>query len=147
MDETLLYQLKEDLQEEFDNSIDFQDVEVITSYEDDSFRDIHYPCVILYELENAPDSRYYDMNEHVINVAYQFSIMSEGFDGEDATKRVMMIMDFITKFMRGKRYSSMQKINSTGVQRHPNDVNIKIGYMRYEGCINIDTNTIYRRKY
>ena len=145
MDETLIYQLKDDLQNEFDMSNDFQDVEVITAYEDDNFRDIHYPCVIIYELENSPNPKYYDMQEHVVDVAYQFTVMSEGIYGEDAAKRVLLIMDFITKYLRGKKYTSLRKINSTGVQSHPNDTSIKMGYMRYEGCINIDTNTIYRR--
>ena len=144
LNETLLYQLQEDLQDLFDNSIDYQDVDVRTGYED--FNEITYPCVIIYELENEPDLRYYDMQEHVNNVAYQFTIMSEGIDGENATKRVMLIMDYITKYMRGRRYTSLRKTNSTGVQPHPNDMNIKIGYMRYEGCIDIDTNIIYRRK-
>lgn len=143
LDETLLYQLKDDLTELFDSSTDYQDVDVKTGYED--FTEIKYPCVIIYELENSPDPRYYDMQEHVNNVAYQFTVMSEGTFGEDAVKRVLLIMDYITKYMRGRRYTSLQKTNSTGVQTHPNDTNIKIGYMRYEGCINIDTNTIYRR--
>lgn len=145
MDETLMYQLKDDLQDLFDESIDFQDVEVLTSYED--FHDIHYPCVIIYELENSPNDLYYDMQEHVVDVSYQFTIMSENRFGEDAVKRVMLIMDYITKYMRGRKYTSLQKIMSTGVQKHPNDSNVKVGYMRYQGCINIDTNTIYRRKY
>jgi hypothetical protein len=143
LDETLIYQLKDDLQEQFDMSNDYQDVTVKTAYED--FTDITYPCVIIYELENSPNSRYYDMQEHVVDVAYQFTIMSEGTFGEDAVKRVLLIMDYITKYMRGRKYTSLQKVNSTGVQTHPNDTNIKVGYMRYEGCIDIDTNIIYRR--
>jgi len=143
MDETLLYQLKDDLQELFDMSDNFQDVIVKTAYED--FSDIEYPCVIIHELENVPDNRYYDMQEHVVNVTYQFTVMSEGTFGEDAVKQVMLIMDYITKYMRGRKYTSLQKVGSTAIQPHPNDTNIKVGYMRYEGCIDIDTNIIYRR--
>ena len=143
LDETLLYQLRDDLTELFENSQSYQNVDVKAQY--DEFGDIQYPCVIIYELDNTPDPRYYDKNEHVNNVAYQFTVMSERSFEDDANKMVMLIMDYITKYMRGRKYKSLQKVGYTGVQSHPNDTNIKVGYMRYEGCIDIDTNTIYRR--
>ena len=143
MDDTLLYQLKDDLQQLFDESTEFNDVTVKIAYGSD---DVSYPCVIIREIENTDNTRFYDMQEHVVDVTYQFNILSEGIGFDDATERVLDIMNYIKQYMRGRKYTSLQRIGNVPIQTHPNDTNIKIGYMRYQGCINIDTNTIYRRK-
>lgn len=144
LNNTLLYQLKEDLQDAFEDSTEYLDVSVKTSYDD--FSNISYPCVIIYELDNTYNDRYYDKREHVKNLSYQFTIMSEGVFDDDAVKRVMLIRQFIENYLNNEKYTCLRQISVTGVERHPNDTNIKIGYMRYDCCIDIDTNTIYRRK-
>ncbi len=145
MDETLLFQLTDDLQDMFNNTSDYNDVTVKYSYDGDD--SITYPCVIIQEIENTDNSRYYDLQEHVVDVAYQFTILSEASYDNDAVTNVMNIMNLIKKYMRGERYHSLHRHGNEPIVNHPNDDNIKIGYMRYTGCIDIDNNIIYRRTY
>ena len=145
MDETLLFQLVDDLQDMFNNSTDFTNVVVKKSYDGDD--SITYPCVIISEIENTDNSRFYDLQEHVVDVAYQFTILSEQSDTEDADTNVRLIMNLIKNYMRGETYHSLHRTGNEPVVNHPNDDNIKIGYMRYTACIDIDTHTIYRRNY
>lgn len=145
MDETLLFQLVDDLQDLFANDNDFSDVVVKKSYDGED--SITYPCVIVSEIENSDNSRFYDLQEHIVNVAYQFTILSEQSSDNDADTNVRLIMNLIKNYMRGERYHSLHRTGDNPVVNHPNDDNIKIGYMRYTGCIDIDTHTIYRRNY
>jgi hypothetical protein len=145
MDETLIFQLVDDLQDLFNNTPDFSNVVVKKSYDGDD--SITYPCVIVSEIENTDNSRYYDLQEHVVNVAYQFTILSESSSDDDAYTMVYKIMCLIKDYMRGERYHSLRRTGDEPIVNHPNDDNIKIGYMRYTGCIDIDNNIIYRRTY
>lgn len=145
MNETLLFQLVDDLQEMFNQTTDYTDVVVKKSY--DGNDSITYPCVIISEIENTYNSRFYDLEEHVVDVGYQFTILAESSYDDDAFTNVYKIMDLIKQYMRGRRYHSLHKTGDTPIANHPNDDNIKIGYMRYTGCIDIDNNIIYRRTY
>lgn len=143
MDETLLDQLKNDLQELFDNDTNYSDLVVKTAFEGDE--DISYPCVIIDELSNTDVERFYDGEEHVIDVGYQFTIMAEQTSDRDAITNVRMIINIIKQYMRGKRYHALHRLGSSPDAALPGDSNIRIGYMRYTGRINIDENIIYRR--
>lgn len=143
MDETLLYQLETDLQTLFNGTSGYTDVTVKKSYDGDI--DVSYPLVVIQELENSDNARYYDLEEHVINVSYQFTILAEQTVSHDAEYNVTYIMELIKNYMRGAKYHSLERMGSSPITTHPNDKNIKIGYMRYRGCIDIDNNIIYRR--
>lgn len=143
MDETLLYQLKDDLQELFYNDAEYNDLVVKTAYEGDE--DISYPCLIIEELDNRDVQRFYDGTEHVIDVGYQFTILAEQSATRDATTNVRTIINIVKQYMRGERYHSLHRIGSSPDVALPGDSNIRIGYMRYDGRINIDENIIYRR--
>lgn len=145
MNETLLFQLTDDLQDMFNNTVDYNDVTVKYSYDGDD--SITYPCVIIQEIENTDNGRYYDLKEHVVDVGYQFTILAEASYDDDAFTNVYKIMDLIKQYMRGERYHSLHRVGDTPITNHPNDDNIKIGYMRYNACIDIDNNIIYRRTY
>lgn len=142
-DDTLLDQLKTDLQELFDNDAEYNDVVVKTAFEGDE--NISYPEIIIDELENSDVHRFYDGSEHVVDVAYQFTIMAEQTATKDAVTNVRTIINKIKNYMRGERYHSLHRIGSSTDAALPSDSNIRIGYMRYEGRINIDENIIYRR--
>ena len=73
-DETLLYQLIDDIREELRRYPEYSDIEVKSSYED--FPTLTYPLVIIYEIENSAVSKYYDTKEHIINITYQFTILA-----------------------------------------------------------------------
>ena len=47
--------------------------------------------------------------------------------------------------MRGAKYCALRRIGNTAITKKHDDDNVKIGYVRYVGRLNIDTNTIYRR--
>ena len=142
-DETLLDQLKNDLQELFDNDAEYNDLTVKTDHDGDE--DISYPCVIIEELLNTDVQRFYDGTEHVIDVGYQFTILAEQSATKDAKTNVRSIINIIKEYMRGIRYHALHRIDSSPDAALPDDNNIRIGYMRYEGRINIDENIIYRR--
>ena len=143
MDETLLYQLRDDLETLFSTDTDYPNMMVKTSYEGNE--DIDYPYIVVEELDNSDVDRFYDGKEHVIDVGYQFTIFAEQTEDRDAKTNVRMIMSKIKDYMRGERYHSLHRVGSSPDAALPNDSNVRIGYMRYNGRIDIDTNTIYRR--
>lgn len=144
LDESLLDQLKTDLQALFSADERYSDLVVKISYESDD--EITYPRVILREMENYDNDRYYDGNEHIVNVAYQIDVMAEQTEELTAEKNVRTIIEIIKNYMRGERYQALQRIGGNPILPLDDDGNIKIGFMRYQGCIDIDNNIIYRRR-
>ena len=142
-DETLSYQLKDDLQLLFKNISGYEDVLVKTSFDGDYT--ISYPLVEIQELDNEDVDRYYDGREHIVDVGYQFTILAEQTETLSAEENVRHIINIIKEYMRGERYHSLRRMGSSPILSLNSDSNIMIGYMRYEGRIDIDTNTIYRR--
>lgn len=142
-DETLLDQLKNDLQELFDNDSDYSNLVVKLAYEGDE--DISYPYMVIEELTNHDVERFYDGSEHVVDVGYQFTIFAEQTSDNDAITNVRIIIDKIKDYMRGERYHALRRVGSSPDAALPGDSNVRIGYMRYTGRINIDENIIYRR--
>ena len=142
MSESLLDQLEYDLTELF-KSTEYNNIVIKQSYKE--FPEISYPMVIIDELENSDVHKYYDGREHVVNVGYQFTIQAKQSSTLDAVDNVRRIQEIIRDYMRGERYHALQRVQPQPIVTHPYDNNVIIGYMRYTGCIDIDTNTIYRR--
>ena len=142
-DETLINQLKDDIQENFKNYSEYLDLVVKNSQQGDT--EISYPLVIISELNNSYDIRYYDLKEHVIDVGYQFTILAEQSETLDAETNVRTIKTIIKRYMCGEKYHALEMSDTQQIASHPHDANVKIGYLRYTGCIDKDTHTIYRR--
>ncbi len=147
-DETLLFQLVDDLQDMFDSTEEYSDVTVRKSMDGDY--EVTYPLVIVQELSNMDDSRFFDGHEHIINVGYQIEVLADQSETKDAETNVLCICNLIKEYMRGERYRALQRIGSSPIMPQyssalEKDGDIKIGFMRYSGRIDIDTNTIYRR--
>ena len=147
-DETLLFQLVNDLQDLFDSSEEYSDVKVKKSMDGDY--NITYPLVIVQELSNMDDSRFFDGQEHIVNVGYQIEILADQSETRDAETNVMCISNLIKEYLRGDRYKSLQRVGSSPIMPQyssalEKDGGIKIGFMRYIGRIDIDHNIIYRR--
>lgn len=142
-DETLIDQLKNDIYELLTGYDEYKDIVVKASYED--FPVVSYPLVLIYEIENSAVSQFYDGDEHIINVTYQFIIMADQNEYRTATENVRNISTIIRDYMRGERYHALKRLGNTPITKQQDDSNIRIGYMRYVGRIDIDTNTIYRR--
>ncbi len=142
-DESLLEQLIDDIQALFSSNPEYSDLVVKTGYED--LPQISYPTVLIYEIENSSVSKFYDLKEHVVNVTYQFVILAEQSSTRDANENVREIITIIRDYMRGKKYHALKRLGNTPITVKHDENNVKIGYMRYTGCIDIDTHTIYRR--
>lgn len=140
-DETLLYQLENDIKELLEPY--YPNIVVKSTYED--FPVIDYPCVLIYEIENSAVTQFYDGDEHIINVTYQFNILCDQTEVMSANENVRNIITLIRDYMRGERYHALKRLGNTPIVVSQNDRNIRIGYMRFVGRIDIDTNTIYRR--
>ena len=147
-DETLLFQLVDDLQEMFNNTEGYTDVKVKKSM--DGNYNITYPLVIVQELDNMDDSRFFDGNEHIVNVGYQIEVLADQSEDKDAETNVISICNLIKEYMRGERYRALQRVGSSPIMPQyssalEKDGGIKIGFMRYSGRIDIDNHIIYRR--
>lgn len=139
--ETLSFQLESDLTELL--SVEYPDIVVKATYEE--FPAVSYPLVLIYEIENSAVSQFYDLEEHIINVSYQIIIMAEQDEYRSAVDNVRHIITLIRNYMRGSKYHALKRLGNTPITTKHNDENVRIGYMRYVGRIDIDTNTIYRR--
>lgn len=147
-DETLLFQLVDDLQEMFDNSEEYSNVTVKKSMDGDY--DIKYPLVIVQELDNMDDSRFHDPYEHIVNVGYQIEVLADQSETRDAETNVRCIENLIKHYLRGERYRALQRVGASPIMPQyssalEKDGDVKIGFMRYQGRIDIDNNIIYRR--
>ena len=140
-DESLLGQLETDIYELL--SPIYPTVVVKSSYED--FPEINYPLVLIYEIENSAVTQFYDGQEHIVNVTYQFNILCDQTEDMSANDNVRNIIQIIRDYMRGERYHALKRLGNTPIVKKQDDESIRIGYMRYVGRIDIDTNTIYRR--
>lgn len=147
-DQTLLFQLVDDLQELFNNSEDYSDVKVKKSMDGDY--NITYPLVVIRELDNMDDSRFFDGHEHIVNVGYQIEVLADQSETRDAETNVRCIQNLIKEYMRGDRYRALQRVGASPIMPQyssalEKDGGIKIGFMRYSGRIDIDNHIIYRR--
>lgn len=140
--ETLIYQLKADLQELFKNS-EYNDTIVKDKFE--FYPEPSYPMVVVSELENSDNSKYYDLKEHIVNVGYQLTIFCDETFDKTAIENVQSIIELIKQYMRGERYHALKRTGGTPITKKSEDENIMVGYMRYTGCIDIDNHIIYRR--
>ena len=141
--ETLLHQLVDDLQDLFDNDDTYYDLKVKKSFDGDD--EISYPSVIVSEIQNDDVDQFFDGAEHIVDVAYQFDIYADQTIDSDAESNVRNIINIIRNYMRGERYRALHRVGATPIITLQKDSNIKIGFMRYEGRIDIDNNIIYRR--
>lgn len=144
---SLRTQLKNDLKDLFMNNEDYpeyQDIIVKDKYE--KYPDITYPIVTIDELNNEAVDRYFnDSGEQVSYLGYQIRIDSEETVEHTAWENVDIIGNIIDEYMGGERYYCLRRIGNFAKYPMQNDDNVIVGYLRYEGNLEIDTNTIYRR--
>lgn len=143
MDDTLIYQLVEDIKELFINSQRYSDVLVKEKYE--IYPKITYPAVTIEEIQNEDNGRYFDETERVSNMAYQFNIYAEQTETKTAVQNVRAIAKTIDDYLKGPKYRCFRRLGSLAMVPQENDNNVIIGFLRYECSLELDTNTIYRR--
>ena len=140
--ETLIVQLKDDVQFFFNNT-NYSDIIVKEQYE--KYPKLKYPGITIEEIENEDNQRYFDETERVSNLGYQFNIYSEQSVDKTAVQNVREIARLLDQYLKGPRYRSLRRIGSLVIVPLPSDDNVMVGYLRYNCSLELGTNTIYRR--
>ena len=143
MDNTLLYQVIEDVRELFSDNSEYPDMLVKEKYE--IYPKITYPGITIEEIQNEDNNRFFDETERVSNMAYQFAIYSEQSETKTAVQNVRAIAKIVDDYLKGPRYRCFRRLGSLAMAPQPSDNNVMVGYLRYECSLELDTNTIYRR--
>lgn len=141
--DTLIYQIINDIKELFENNNTYNDILVKEKYE--LYPKISYPAITVEEIENEDNARYFDETERVSNLGYQFNIYTEQSNDKTAIQNVREIAKILDTYLKGPKYRCLRRIGSLVIAPMPSDDNVMIGYLRYDCCLELNTNTIYRR--
>lgn len=141
--ETLINQLVTDVQEAFAINGTYSNIVVKEIYE--IYPKISYPAITIEEIENEDNQRYFDETERVTNLGYQFTIHAEQSRDKTAIQNVREIANILDSYLKEPRYRCLRRIGSLTIVPMNNDKNVMLGYLRYDCCVEVDTNTIYRR--
>lgn len=141
--DTLIYQIIDDIKELFENNNTYNDILVKEKYE--LYPKISYPGITVEEIENEDNARYFDETERVSNLGYQFNIYTEQSNDKTAIQNVREIAKILDTYLKGPKYRCLRRIGSLVIAPMPSDDNVMIGYLRYDCCLELNTNTIYRR--
>lgn len=141
--ETLINQLVDDIQLEFKDNLDYYNLKVKEIYE--IYPEISYPAITIEEIENEDNSIYFDETERVSNLAYQFTIHAEQSMTKTAIQNVRAIASILDNYLKGPKYRCLRRLGSLTIMPMPSDDNVMLGYLRYDCCLELNTNTIYRR--
>lgn len=140
---TLVNQLVTDVREAFAINGTYSDIVIKEIYE--IYPKISYPAITIEEIENEDNQRYFDETERVTNLGYQFTIHAEQSRDKTAIQNVREIANILDTYLKEPRYRCLRRIGSLTIVPMNNDKNVMLGYLRYNCCIEVDTNTIYRR--
>lgn len=141
--EGLIEQLVSDVQELFNNTLEYSDTIVKEIYE--IYPEIHYPLVTVQEIENSDNARFFDETERVTNLTYQFMINAEQTATKTAIQNVREMASIIDKYLKGPKYRCLRRIGALMIVPSAGDDNVMQGHLRYNCHLEKDTNTIYRR--
>lgn len=140
---TLVNQLVTDVREAFAINGTYSDIVIKEIYE--IYPKISYPAITIEELENEDNQRYFDETERVTNLGYQFTIHAEQSRDKTAIQNVREIANILDTYLKEPKYRCLRRIGSLTIVPLNNDKNVMLGYLRYDCCVEVDTNTIYRR--
>lgn len=143
--ETLITQLVEDVQTEFNNNVEYSNTIVKEIYE--RYPKISYPGITIEEIENEDVKEYFDETERVSNLTYQFAIYSEQTTNKTAIQNVRTMFGILDNYLKGPKYRCLRRLGTISIVPSAEDDNVMVGYIRYECCLELNTNTIYRRYY
>lgn len=141
--DTLIDQLVDDLRSEFLTTTNYSSAIVKEKYE--LYPKISYPGITVEEIENEDNAKYFDETERVTNLGYQITIHAEQSIDKTAIQNVRTIAGIIDTYLKGPKYRCLRRIGSLVIAPMPSDNNVMLGYLRYNCCLERDTNTIYRR--
>ena len=141
--ETLINQLVTDVQEAFAINGTYSDIVIKEIYE--IYPKISYPAITIEEIENEDNQQYFDETERVTNLGYQFTIHAEQSRDKTAVQNVREIANILDTYLKEPKYRCLRRIGSLTIVPLNNDKNVMLCYLRYDCCVEVDTNTIYRR--
>lgn len=141
--ETLITQLKDDIDTYFKGVSEYSDILVKEQYE--IYPKLKYPGITIEEIENEDNAQFFDETERVSNLGYQFNIYSEQSINRTAVQNVREIARLLDQYLKGDRYRCLRRIGSLVIAPLPSDDNVMVGYLRYDCSLELGTNTIYRR--
>lgn len=104
-----------------------------------------YPAIIISEINNEDLQQYFDGSERISYLGYQFEIDSEQSLDKTAIQNVRYIMKLLDGYLKQDRYRCLRRLGDPAIAPLSSDINVIIGYLRYECNLDIKTNTIYRR--
>ncbi len=144
---SLRKQLKNDLRDLFANNEEYPEYnDTIVKDKYEKYPEIVYPVVTIDELNNEAVDRFFnDSGEQVTYVSYQIRIDCEQTEEHTAWENVDIMGNIIDEYMSGERYYCLRRIGNFAKYPMQNDDNVIVGYLRYEGNVDKNTNTIYRR--
>lgn len=140
---TLITQLKDDIATHFKDNAEYSNILVKEEYE--KYPKINYPAIVIAEIENEDNTRFFDETERVSNLCYQFSIYAEQSVDKTAVQNVREISNILDAYLKGAKYRCLRRLGSIAISPLPSDDNVIVGYLRYDCSLEISTNTIYRR--
>ena len=140
---TLVNQLVTDVRESFAINGTYSDIVIKEIYE--IYPKISYPAITIEEIENEDNQQYFDETERVTNLGYQFTIHAEQSRDKTAIQNVREIANILDTYLKEPKYRCLRRIGSLTIVPMNNDKNVMLGYLRYDCCVEVDTNTIYRR--
>lgn len=140
---TLIYQLKEDLQELFSSREDeFKNVIVKQEYEE--MPKGKYPKVVIEEIDNSEiESRTTTQGERSTLLGYQITVFSRDMQDYIAIDSVRTILNIIDDYLQIPNYN-MQRLGSPAIMPYIEDTTIMTGAIRYTCVYDKETNLIYR---
>lgn len=111
---------------------------------------IKYPLVVITEIINSENTKFSTRKgEQVTNLSYQIECLCENTklstgDILSAADSAKLLGTKISKLLGGERYK-MARIGQDIIQSSPSDNTVKRYIQRYECCLDLRTNTLYRR--
>lgn len=122
---------------------EFSNIIVKDKYE--IYPKISYPMISIEEITNEDEQRYFEGEERVSYLGYQFEINCEQDLTRTAIQNVRYIMELLDGYLKQEKYVCLRRMGDPAIAPSKNDTNVMSGYLRYECNLDIKTNTIYRR--
>lgn len=111
---------------------------------------IEYPLVVITEIANSENTRYTTHEgEQVTNLTYQIETLCEATELKDGTlldptRSAKLLGTKISKFLGGENYK-FRRVGDNALRPITQDKTIMRYIERYETCLFLKQNTLYRR--
>lgn len=102
-----------------------------------------YPAFVITEIINEENFKFTDnLGEHVSNVGYQIDCYSRAMQGIEAKDIVSLMGNLVNSIATGSNYK-LRRVGQPVIMTLQTDTSVLMYRLRFEGCIDLDTHTIY----